>query len=135
MRAVEKPASASRPGASIPAHTAWRLAAYSSGPTCGTLRCSTPLSLTLPPEGGGDTVFLVRGKLSHRLRDLLRVGHEEILLRGVERHGRDVGGGDAHHRPVEAVESMLRDDRPRLRSKTPADVVLVHDHRLAGLAR
>src|SRR5258708_8171081 len=125
MRAVEKPASASRPGASIPAHTAWRLAAYSSGPTCGTLRCSTPLSLTLPPEGGGDTVFLVRGKLSHRLRDLLRVGPEEILLRGVERHGRDVGGGDAHHRPLGAVESMLRGEGRDPRSTTAGAAVLV----------
>src|SRR5216683_5061216 len=118
----------------MPAHTAARRAAYSSGEICGTVRCSTPLSLTLPPEGGGDTTFLVRGKLSHRLRDLFRVGHEEIFLRGVERHGWDVGCGDAYDRPIQAVESMLRDDGRDLRSKPAGDVVLVHDHRLAGLA-
>src|SRR6202521_4977797 len=54
--------------------------------------------------------FLVRGKLSHRLRDLVRVRHEELLVRSVERHGRDVWRRDPDHRAVEVTEGVLRDD-------------------------
>src|SRR5260370_4611428 len=105
----------------MPAHTAVRLIAYSSGPTCGKVVLFAGV------------FFLVRGKLSHRLRDLLRVGHEEILLWSVEVHGRDVGRGHAHHRPIQPSESMLRDARRDLSSKPPGQSVLAHDHRLASL--
>src|SRR3989442_13338113 len=98
----------------MPAHTAERRAANSSGPTCGYSIGGLPTRGEVPAEGGGwgDApleVFLVRGKFSHRLRDLLRVGHEEILLRRVEGHGGDVWRGHAHHQRMHAVESMLRD--------------------------
>src|SRR6202022_3221525 len=106
----------------MPAHTAVRLSAYSSEPTCGKATGAF-----------AGAFFLVRGKSSHRLRDLLRVGHEEILLRGVERHRRDVGSGDAHDRPIQAVESMLRDDRRNFGSEAAGEVVFVHHNRLARL--
>src|SRR3989442_1513336 len=99
----------------MPAHTAVRLAAYSSGPTCGKVVVFAGV------------FFLVRGKLPHRLRDLRRAGHEELLLRGVERHCRDVWRGDA-------VESMRGDDGCDSPPDPAGDVVLVNDHRLAGLA-
>src|SRR5438445_12947637 len=98
----------------MPAHTAVRLAAYSSGPTCGKVVVFAGV------------FFLVRGKLPHRLRDLRRAGHEELLLRGVERHCRDVWRGDADDRPVEAVESMLRDDGCDFPPEPAGDVVLVN---------
>src|SRR5712691_7484003 len=123
----------------MPAHTAERLAANSAGTTCGYSIGDLPTRGEAPAEGGGwgdarFDVVLVRGKLPHRLRDLLRIGHEELLLRGVERHGGDVRRGDPHDRPVKAVESMLRDDGRDLSPKPASDVVLVDDHRLAGLA-
>src|SRR5450759_5565771 len=117
----------------MPAATASRRIAYSAGAIEG--------YVSLPREaeasGGGPSVLfgrLIRGKLPHRLRDLVRVRHKELLLRAVERHGRDVRGRDADHRAVEVVEGVLRDDRRDLGAKTPAQVVLVHDHALARLA-
>src|SRR5260370_41109450 len=105
--------------------------------------CCTPLSLTLPPAGGGDTgstplspalspggrggFFLVRGKLPHRLRDLGRVGHEELLLRIVEGHRGYVRPGHSHDRSVQAVESVIGDDRGDLGTDSAGKVVLVHD--------
>src|SRR5438128_4898553 len=114
----------------MPAQTAERRSAYSSGEIWRGLIVLTPLS---PAGGGGCLDFLVRGKSSHRLRDLLRVGHEEILLRGVERHCGNIRPRYAHHRPVEAVESMLRDDRHDFSSEPTGQIVLVHHHRLARL--
>src|SRR5260370_8052738 len=111
----------------MPAQTASRRAAYSSAVICGTMMCLTPLSTA--GRGG----FLVRGKFSHRLRDLGRVGHEEFLLRSVERHGRDVWAGHTHDGPVQAVETVLRDDGRDLGSETAGEVVLRHHHRLTRL--
>src|SRR5712692_10039033 len=108
----------------MPAATASRRMAYSSVETDGN---------DLVPCGGRED-FLVRGKLSHRLRDLVRAGHEELLLRCVERHRRDVRRGDADDRAVEVAEGVLRDDRRHLGPEAPGQVVLMHDHTLAGLA-
>src|SRR5260370_34342070 len=111
----------------MPAATASRRIAYSSVEIVGYV------SLLDPPWGGTED-FLVRGKLSHRLRDLVRVGHEELLLPGVERHRRDVRRGDADDRAVEVPEGVLRDDRRHLGPEAPGQVVFMHDHTLAGLA-
>src|SRR5436305_2879572 len=97
---------ASRPAACMPAAAASRRQAYSAAEISGTDRVCTPLSLSLSPEGrgvgggdgegpppspegGGDGLFLIRGKRAHRLGDLGRARHEEVLLRSVEGHGRD----------------------------------------------
>src|SRR6266446_5906791 len=77
---------------------------------------------------------LVGGKLAHRLGDLGRAGHEEILLRRVEGHRRDVRRRHANHGSVETVESVLRDDGRNLGAKAAREVVLMDDHRLARLA-
>src|ERR1700680_903147 len=69
-------------------------------------------------------VFLVRGKFSHCLRDLGRAGHEELLLRTVKRHRGNVGRGDAHNRPIEIPECVLRDDRRHLAAEATCEVVL-----------
>src|SRR6058998_1295612 len=98
--------------------------------------------VTLPALWGGpgwrlpevDIRRLVGGKLSHRLRDLGRARHEEVLLGRVERHRRDVRCGDADHRSVQAVESVLRDDGRYLRAKPASEIVFVDDHRFACLA-
>src|SRR4030088_414282 len=97
---------ASSPAASMPAPTASLLSAYSclsiaSGATFA--RAASGGMRHLPGERGVPS-FLVRGKFSHRLRDLVWVGHEELLLRGVERHRWHVRCGDPDHRPVEVVE-------------------------------
>src|SRR5256714_15269757 len=96
---------ASRPAACMPAATASRRHWYSAGEISGIgFPLPAPLSLALPPEEGGDGVRLVRGKLAHRLGDLGRAGHEEVLLRPVEGHGRDVRRGHAHDRTIEGLE-------------------------------
>src|SRR5258708_21223250 len=105
----------------MPAATASRRIAYSSVEIVGYVSF-------LDPPCGGTEDFLVRGKLSHRLRDLVRVGHEELLLRCVERHRRDVRRGDADDRAVEVAEAVLRADRRHLGPEAPARVVLLHDH-------
>src|SRR5713101_4086100 len=112
----------------MPAPTASRLAAYSSAPIRGYEIAAFGAVVFCP------AAVLVRGKLPHRLRDLGRIGHEELLLRGVEGHGGDVRPGYAHHGPVQTVERVLRDDRRDLRSESAREVVLVHDYRLARLA-
>src|SRR6266849_3641664 len=112
----------------MPATTASRLARYSSSDICGTSVPSRP-----PRERGG--VRLVRGKVAHRFGDLFGAGHEELLLRTVEWHRGNVGRRDAHNWTVEAVERVLRDGRRDLRAETAGQVVLVYDHRLAGLLR
>src|SRR5258708_18275983 len=128
MRAGWKTQIASRPAASMPAATASRRMEYSASEIDG----NDPLPD--PPPCVGRGVFLVRGKLSHRLGDLVWVGHEELLLWSVERHGRDVRRRDPDHRAVEVAEGVLRYDGRDLGAKTPGQVVLVHDHSLAGLA-
>src|SRR5216684_1928267 len=110
----------------MPAATASRRMAYSAPDTDGNV------PLPDPPPCGGRGTFLVRGKFSHCLRDLVGVGHEELLLWSVERHGRDVGRRDPDHRAVEVAEGVLRDDGRDLGAETPGQVVLVHDHSLAG---
>src|SRR5579864_5764924 len=112
---------ASSPAASMPAATHSRRSAYSAW----------EIDETWTVLGAA---FLVRGKLAHRLGDLLRAGHEEVLLGPIERHGGDVGRGHPRHRPIQVVERVLRDDRRDLRAKSPREVVLVDDQRLAGLA-
>src|SRR5215472_15733792 len=110
--------------ASMPATTASRRARYSSSEIRG-----TPLFSCGEAARG-----LVRGKLAHRLCDLLRAGHEELLLGSVERHRGHIRRADAHDRAVQAVECMLRDGRRDLGTEAAREVVLVNDHRLAGLA-
>src|SRR5438445_10648696 len=98
--------------------------------------------VTLPALWGGpgwrlpevDIRRLVGDKLSHRLRDLGRARHEEVLLGRVERHRRDVRCGDANHRSVQAVERVLRHDGRYLRAKPASAIVFVDDHRFACLA-
>src|ERR1700693_5074212 len=147
---------ASSPAASIPAPTASLLSAYSCVLIDGrvwwaavaaesvvpanaparkaALRMGlTDRSLSRLPLGEREP-FLVGGKLFHRLRDLLRVGHVELFLRGVEGHRRQVWGGDPHDRAVEVFKRVLGDDRRDLRTKTSGQVVLVDHHRLAGFA-
>src|SRR3982074_2320895 len=128
---------ASSPAASIPAATASRRIAYSAREMVGG-RADVPVPFRPfgpPPRlAGRETFFSVCGKLFHRLCDLLWVGHEELFLRTVERHRRDVGRSDAHDWPVEAVECVLGDDRRYLAAEPPGHVVLVHDHGLARLA-
>src|SRR5436305_668919 len=100
---------ASRPAACMPAATASRRHWYSAGEISGTgFALPAPLSL-LPPEGGGDGLFLIRGKLAHRFGDLGRARHEEVLLRPVEGHGRDVRRGHAHDRAIKILEGVLGD--------------------------
>src|SRR5439155_9726685 len=108
--------------ASIPAHTASRRALYSSAVMCGTVRVAAAFGLG---------AVLVRGKLPHRLGDLVRAGHEEVLLWRVERHPGHVWRRHPHDWTVKAVEGMLRDGRGHLGAKPTGEVVLVHDHRLA----
>src|SRR5690242_21827027 len=100
----------------MPAATLARRSAYSACEIAGTWTGARGLAARL-----------VGGKLAHRLRDLGRARHEEILLRGVEGHARDVGRGDAHDRAVEVVERVLGDDGGDLRSEAAGQVVLVHD--------
>src|SRR5205823_9147084 len=123
--------------ASIPVVTASLRLRYSSGRMRGK---------SLPaPRGGPGWVALVEewrrrggfsvgGKDSHRLRDLRRTRHEELLLRGVERHRRNVRCGHSDYGPVQAVERVLGDDGCDLGPEAAGQVVLVHDHRLARLA-
>src|ERR1700682_6428053 len=100
----------------MPAPTASLLSAYSCA-VIDLMAFGIAVAPTTAP-------LLVRGKLSQRLRDLVWVGHEELLLRGVERHCGDVRTRDPYDRPVEVVESVLRDDRRDLRSKASSEVVL-----------
>src|SRR5438132_3247763 len=98
----------------MPAATASRRSAYSWSVMCGGADLDGPLpTLSLKgegacsglggplpsplPEGEGACGFLVGGKFSYCLCDLFWVGHEEVFLRGVERHRRDVWGSDPHH--------------------------------------
>src|SRR3979411_519800 len=108
---------ASSPAASIPAATASRRIAYSAVEMVGRRAdVQVPFGPFGPPPrlAGRETFFSVCGKLFHRLCDLLWVGHEDLFLRTVERHRRDVRGRDSHDRPVEAVECVLGDDRRNL---------------------
>src|SRR5437879_2399834 len=111
--------------ASMPAHTASRRALYSSAVMCGTVRVAAAFGLV---------AVLVRGKLPHRLGDLVRAGHEEVLLWRVERHPWHVWRRDPHDRTVEAVECVVRDGSSDLGAKPTGEVVLMHDHSLARLA-
>src|SRR5207245_3408303 len=90
--------SASRPAACMPAATLSRLRSYSARPIAGMVFTTGFAVLRLRSVGG---------KLPHRLRDLLRAGHEEFLLGGVERHRWSIRGCDACHGPVELVGSLL----------------------------
>src|SRR6202158_4710937 len=126
---------ASSPAASIPAKTACRRSEYSSGEIVGK-------ACPLPRKGGGwgggaglPRVPPVRGKFSRRLGDLLRVWHEEFLLRAVEGHRRNIGPCDTHDRAVQVAESVLGDDGGDLRAESAGEIVLVHDHRLTRAAR
>src|SRR6267378_616772 len=96
----------------MPAATASRRLEYSDAAIAGTLRDAVaPLRPCGPPPRRAATeIFFVGGKLSHCLRDLLRVGHEELFMRCVERHRGDVGSGDSSDGAVQAVERVLRDD-------------------------
>src|ERR1700758_5698354 len=88
------------------AYSAWEIEGSPSGGFAATSPRSEEAPLPLrgtSPLRGEDVSFLVRGKLAHRLGDLLRAGHEEILLRSVEGHGGDVGRSDPRHRPIEVV--------------------------------
>src|SRR6267378_102135 len=109
----------------MPAATASRRSWYSAAETCGTVRGRTAAVRALR---------LVGGKLPHRLSDLLRTGHEELLTWSVERHCRNVRRRDAGHWSVEVLEGVLRDDRGDLGPKAAGEVVFVNDHRLAGFA-
>src|SRR5438105_15191284 len=125
----------------MPAATLSLRIAYSGGEIWGTWRTA---GFSLPTRWGGPgwgrapglafRVGLIGGKLAHRLRDLFRVGHEELFLWDVERHRGDIGCRDANHRPVEVLESVLGDDCRHLSPKPACAVVLVHDDRLARLA-
>src|SRR3982075_962308 len=108
---------ASRPAASIPADTASLRLACSSMDIVGK-------AASLPGKEEAWEVRLcllrgpsVRGKFSRRLGDLMRVWHEELLLRGVERHRRDIRPGDPYDRAVQVAKSVLGDDGGDLRSK------------------
>src|SRR6266705_5095625 len=100
------------------------LAEYSSAEISGT---TTVVGLA------GLAGFLVRGKLPHRVGDLRRAWHVELLLRSVEGHGRDIRPGHTHDWPIEAVEGVLRDDGSNPGSEAAGEVVLVNDQRLARL--
>src|SRR5947207_7895755 len=107
----------------MPAATASLLFRYSPWEMVG---------ISLPTAWGGPGWGLrlldrrsVGGKLAQRLGDLVRAGHEEVLLRPIERHRRDIRGRDPHDRPVQAVEGVLGDDRGDLRAESSREVVLV----------
>src|ERR1700693_4599206 len=119
----------------MPAATASRRIAYSSVEMVGydPVPFVRPSPRPSPASAGEGEDFLVRGKFSHRLRDLVRVWHEELLLRGVERNGRDVRRRDPDDRAVEVAESVLRDDCSDLRAEASGQIVLVDDHALARL--
>src|SRR4030081_1492248 len=100
---------ASRPAASMPAATASRRLPYSSLeiwikafslPRTGEGRGGGTLPWPFRRDWGPLVLLdrLIGGKLPHRLRDLLRVRHEELFLRRVERAGRAVRGGAARGR-------------------------------------
>src|SRR2546421_11343930 len=86
--------------ASMPAHTASRRALYSPAVMCGTVRVAAAFGLG---------AVLVRGKLPHRLGDLVRAGHEEVLLWRVERHPGHVWRRHPHDRTVKAGGSVGRE--------------------------
>src|SRR5438093_11021141 len=120
---------ASRPAACMPAAMASRPFRYSSGEIEG---------ISLPTACGGPGWGLrlldrrsVGGKSANRLRDLLRARHEEVLLRSIERHRRDVRRRDPHDWSIQAVESVLGDDRGDPRPESAPEVVLVDHYRLA----
>src|SRR5437773_12185748 len=104
----------------MPAATLSRRRLYSACSTWG-----RTLDVLVPR----DVRRLVGGKLSHRLRDLGRTRHEEVLLGRVERHRRDVRCGDADHRSAHAVARVLLDDRRYLRAKLASYIGFVYDHR------
>src|SRR2546426_12763358 len=107
----------------MPAATLSLRIAYSAAEICGTSRT----------DGFAFGFGLVGGKLSHCLRDLLRVGHEELFLRRVERHRRDIWSGDSSDGAVQAVESVLGDGGRDLGAEPAREVVFVYDDSLARL--
>src|ERR671922_2903707 len=97
----------------MPADTHSRRSAYSAWEISGT---GVP-SLTLPTAWGGEaTDRLVRGKFAHRLGDLRRAGHEELLLRRVEGHGGGVRPGPPPAGGGEGLAGGVGGDRPAPRA-------------------
>src|SRR5207244_10537239 len=107
--------------ASIPAHTASRRALYSPAVMCGTVRVAAAFGLG---------AVLVRGKLPHRLGDLVRAGHEEVLLWRVERHPGHVWRRHPHDWTVKAVEFVVSAGGCDLCALPSGACVRVKDHRL-----
>src|SRR3972149_12264342 len=54
---------------------------------------------------------LIGGESPDGPGDLVGVRHEPFLEDVVVGDGRDVGAGPPHHRPIEVVERLLREDR------------------------
>src|SRR5258708_23455227 len=89
----------------MPAATLSRRRSYSARLMAGTVRTT---------GFGVRRLLSVGGKLSHRLRDLLRAGHEELLLRPIERHGGGCPGGGPRRGGVQVAGG-----RPRVARRAP----------------
>src|SRR6185437_10648012 len=113
-------------------------------PGCLSHRAMVP-SVTLSPSCGIVTVSAIsraslcsssiRGECAELGLDLVRCDQVELFQRRRERHRGNLRAAETHHRGVEAVETILRDDRGNFRRDAHREVCLLHDQDLAALAR
>src|SRR5919108_199896 len=78
-------------------------------------------------------VALVGEELTARLLDVLDLRKDRAFERRAE-GDRHVWGGDPHHRPIQVLERLLRDQRGDLGGDAARPGGLLHQHDLAGLA-
>src|ERR1700730_2104354 len=101
-------------------------------------------SVTLSPSCGMLTVsaiepvssffLLIRGQLAKGHLRLIRSDHVRLLQRRRVRHRRYLEPTEAHHRSVQVVEAVLRNDGRHLRGDADRKVGLLQHQDLAALA-